>query len=155
MPTNKPRLSVVLELEELRLIEQYQRTNQITSLSKAATELILKGLSKYSDTSRIQQVYTKDEMDVLRALRNANEEGRQMIYSAIAQAKSKTCRKIWQTSSNASVEQISADHLSVIFNHYFSLSKEEQEKFIISLDTPRKPIEEILDAADVSEEKKA
>ena len=44
MATNKPIISIVIDDETLRRIENYQFKNRINSRSRAINDLILKGL---------------------------------------------------------------------------------------------------------------
>ena len=46
MATNKPIISIVLDEETLKLVEDYQFENRFKSRSKAAVELIKKGIER-------------------------------------------------------------------------------------------------------------
>lgn len=156
MPTNKPRLNMVLDESELERIEHYRYLNGINSMSKAATELVLKGLAKLDSKVPATEPYTREELHLLHIYRKAGTDGKAAIMSAAlktspAKAKSRTLH----AEKEDFVNTINIDHIGIFLDYYRSLDEDAQNAFILSI-LKRMPFEEDiearLDAADEEDE---
>lgn len=85
MPTNKPRYNLTIDKDLLGRITRYQCDNAIGSMNAAIIELITIGLSA-SEKETIPQVFSKEELYLINAFRDAPASIRSQFVSLINSA---------------------------------------------------------------------
>lgn len=135
MPTNKPRLSIVLTNEEMRQVDHYRYTHSIASMSKAATELILKGLNRLDDLKPAHSPFTNEELSLIHAYRNADTDSKNEIRSVTLQSnrRAKSRKRPLTAIPEDNTSSIDADQFQILFDYFRSLDNNERTKFILSL----------------------
>ena len=104
MPTEKPRIMVTVDEEMLGRIEHYRYLNEHTSLSKASTELLLKGLMRESADTSQTRVFSGDVMKLVNIFNKTDESGRIEILNAAVRANAKVARRS-RTKNGANEDQ--------------------------------------------------
>lgn len=136
MPTKKPRLNVVLEDDDLKLVEVYCRDHGIKSMSKGIRQLVLLGLNRIEDSSRLfPNLYDKHEMNLLYKYRRTTPDGQNSILSAAAKAPSTSFIKL---ASPARAEKpvqdsVSINDIGIVLNWLQTSPKEVVDNFIQSI----------------------
>lgn len=84
MPTEKPRIMIVVDEDIALSIDHYRLLNGFKSTSKAALELILKGLSEYNKPEFKPAVFSGDEIKLIALFRKLTDDGRNEVLKAAA-----------------------------------------------------------------------
>lgn len=93
MPTEKPRIMVTVDEDMLSRIEQYRYLNKHPSLSKAATELLLKGLMSENAEAEPSRFFSGDMVKLINIFNHTDEDGRAAIMSAAIKGKARHVRR--------------------------------------------------------------
>lgn len=95
MPSKLPKVNFVLDDDELALVKQYQKDNNIRSLSKAFVELVAKGLANEESKIASQEAAAKIEQPakddglskeadrMVRLLRDVPEDQRELAVDLV------------------------------------------------------------------------
>ena len=93
MPTEKPRIMITVDEDMLGRIEHYRYLNEHASLSKASTELLLKGLMRESTETEPTRLFSGDMIRLMNIFNRADEDGRAAIMNAAIKAKAASARR--------------------------------------------------------------
>lgn len=135
MPTDKPRLNVVLSEEEYRLVDKYRYENSISSMSKAAAELILKALGKLDNRKPAGSPFTGEELNLLNVYRHADADSKNEMRRVALKANKRTRnrqRPLTAIPENTS-NNIDADQFQVLFDYFRTLNEDERAELIMSI----------------------
>lgn len=120
MPTEKQRISIVADDQLVTMIEMYQRDKDIKSMSRAAAELIKKGLLVEDERLHNGQVYDGKEIQLVRMFRRATEEDREEILDAIFRSvtKARSRRMSWNADAEQSLKDLAMEDIELLFRLY-------------------------------------
>ena len=136
MPTKKPRLNVVLEDDDLKLVEVYCRDHGIKSMSKGIRQLVLLGLNRLEESNYpASNIYDKCEMQILYKYRRTTVEGQNMILSAVAKAPSASFRKLASTPriEKPVEDSVSINEIGIVLDWLQTSQKDEIDNLIKSI----------------------
>ena len=89
MPTDKPRISVILEDDVLKAVEAHRYFNGFRSLSKAVMDLIQKGLARETPPVPSNAIFKGDELRLIALFRKSTDDDREHIMNVALKAHSK------------------------------------------------------------------
>ena len=120
MPTDKQRVSIVVDDELLMRMNEYQRNRGLSSMSKTASELIMKGLLAQDESLHNGQVYSGQEIQLIRAFKCADEDDKQIILTAVvrALAQARKRRRVFTATEEYEVESIAIDEIGSLISLY-------------------------------------
>lgn len=135
MPTDKQRVSIVADDELLSRMAEYQRNRGLTSMSKTACELIMKGLLAQDESLHNGQVYNGEEIQLLRAFKCADENDRAIILETVyrALAKSRKRQQSYTVSDEDYVQSMTIEEIELLISSYRQADKGARHKAMDAL----------------------
>lgn len=94
MPTDKPRISIVLEEDILLAVEHYRYLNGFRSTSRAVLDLIQKGLAKDVPGLPLGSIFNGDELRLISLFRKSNNTDRAVIMNTALKARFREMKPI-------------------------------------------------------------
>lgn len=151
MPTDKPRVSIVLSDDLLSDIENYRFMHGLKSISKAINELILKGLTVSEETVVRHQLFSDFELLLLSMLRKATDAGRaDIMKTALSVTKAVKGKTYYDLPENepANAKPIDVNILDAFIHIYPSLSPDQQNSLMTDMLKMSKGFDEWKDLAE-------